>query len=201
MKLSIHRETACSHEELRALLIDAAEQLAGNGARILESKLPWDGHPILLADAELHPVIVSFDIKQSQAALLNGLMAVEKLSSALAWVNQVYEILQHLEQTPKLVVVSAEFPPGASTILAACTQLQLFQFKTLRINGETGLWLEPMTDEPRVERSSPGDLHTLAPAPFPPREALAEQTSPPENPAEDSLPELSNEEMAYFQQL
>lgn len=198
MKLSIHREIDCGREELRAMLLDAAEQLAGNGAQILEPKLPWEGHPILLADAELHPVVVSFDIEQSQAALLNGLMAVEKLSSALAWVNQVYDTLQQQEQPPKLVVVSAEYPPGSTTVLTACAQLSLFQYKTLRINGETGLWLEPLTEQPR-EKRTPVDLRALASPP--PQEMPDTQVNPPEHAAEDKLPTLSNEESAFFQQL
>ncbi|MDT8386458.1 MAG: hypothetical protein RQ736_03015 [Thiogranum sp.] len=200
MKLSIHREARCSPEQLRVLLIDAAEQLAGRGARVLEAKLPWEGHPLLLVDAELHPVVVSFDSEHSEAALLNGLMAVEKLSSALAWVNQVYEALQHREQPPRLVVVSAQLPPGSSAILARCASLRLFQFKALRVNGETGLWLEPLGDQNDAERPAnaapvPGSV------PEAPRAASISHVSPADQPAEDTLPALSSEETAYFQQL
>ena len=52
MKLKIQTRELSDREELRALFIDAREQLAGAGSKVLESKLPWDGHPILLVDAD-----------------------------------------------------------------------------------------------------------------------------------------------------
>jgi len=77
MKLHIQSSPNCSQEELRTLLIDAADQLAGANSCLLEPKLHWDGYPILLADAQGHPVLISFDTENSQAALLNGLHAIE----------------------------------------------------------------------------------------------------------------------------
>ena len=192
MTLRIHGEAGCSPEQLRALLLDEVEQLAGGGSRVLEPKLPWEGHPILLVDAELHPVVVSFDVEQGQTALINGLAAVEKLSAALAWVNQVYESLQQRQQPPMLVVISPQYPPGTSAILSACPGLRLLQFRIMRVNSETGLWLEALTEQSRGNSDlAPPRKVTTVPIPV----------SDHEPPAEDDLPALSNEETTYFQQL
>ena len=88
MKLCIETAESCDREELRTLLIDAAEQLLGAGSSLLEAKLPWDGHPVLFADADSHPVLISFDPEQGQSALLNGLQTSEQLSNALPWVTR-----------------------------------------------------------------------------------------------------------------
>ncbi|VAW75126.1 hypothetical protein MNBD_GAMMA14-1125, partial [hydrothermal vent metagenome] len=85
MKLCIETAESCDCEELRTLIIDAAEQLLGAGHTLLEAKLPWDGHPVLFSDTDGHPVLISFDAEQSQAALLNGLKTSEQLSNALPW--------------------------------------------------------------------------------------------------------------------
>jgi len=87
MTLHIRPVADCDADTLRALLIDAAEQLAGADSVLLEAKLRWDGHPILLADANGNPVLVSFDLQDSQSALLNGLKASDQLAAALPWVS------------------------------------------------------------------------------------------------------------------
>ena len=83
MKLHIQSGQPCDREQLRTLLLDAADELAGEQHSLLEAKLPWDGHPILLADSQGHPVLVSFEPENSQAALVNGLAAIEQLTAAL----------------------------------------------------------------------------------------------------------------------
>lgn len=191
MKLRIQNRELTDREELRALFIDAKDELAGSGSGVLESKLPWDGHPILLVDAGLHPVLVSFDPEQGQSALLNGLLAAEQLSAALPWVNQVYDALQGQQRSPKLLIVSKEFPPGTESILANCSQLCLFRFKVLHVNGETGLWLERAGcgAAPPVNEA-PGHYPEITPV-QPKAKA----------PVANKLPSLSNEEASYFQQL
>jgi hypothetical protein len=192
MKLSIHSAATGDREELRTLLIDVADQLAESNCRILESKLPWDGQPMLLADSELHPVLVSFDPEQGQSALLSGLQGAEQLAIALPWVNQVYEELQKQQKPPRLVIVSKEVPAGAETILSSCPSLRFFTYRLLSVNGETGILLEPVA----------------RPAPVPARPAhvdVAGQTrlKPAQMPPSPvtGLPSLSEEEAAFFQQL
>ena len=198
MKLCIETAETCDCEELRTLIIDAAEQLLGTGNTLLEAKLPWDGHPVVFADAEGHPVLVSFEPEQSQAALLNGLKASEQLSSALPWVNQVYEALGNRQLPVHLIVVSHEYPPGSETILSNCPQLMLYRYRTLSINGETGLWLEqansPSTGTPAGSTTAPHAISASTPSAAPP-----EPESPPTT--DNELPPLSDEESAFFQQL
>ena len=199
MKLCIETAESCDREELRTLLIDAAEQLLGAGSTLLEPKLPWDGHPVLFADADGHPVLISFDPEHSQSALLNGLQTSEQLANALPWVNQVYEALGNRQLSVRLIVVSRCYPPGSQTILTGCTQLTLYRYRTLSINGETGLWLErldnlsddtPITDvKPRVAADSTSATATHIPE---------EQ---PQLTSSNELPPLSEEESAFFQQL
>jgi hypothetical protein len=187
MKLKIQATDINDREELRALLIDAADELIGENHQMLEPKLPWDGHPILMVDASLHPVLISFDPEQGQAALLSGLQAAEQLTVALPWINQVYDALQQQQLPPRLVVISKE-PPAGTAMLASSQQLSVFSYKALRVNGETGLWLERL-DAATEADSEPATV-------FEPQAVLVSNV-----PDKDALPPLSKEETSYFQQL
>ncbi len=177
------RIQACnSNKELRRLLIEVADQLTGSDSQVLEPRLPWDGNPIFLADAHQRPVLISFDPECAQTALIKGLQAAEQLATALPWVNQVYAALGKQQRPPKLVVVCRVPPPGAAAILAACPNLSLFCYKVFNIDGDAGVWLEPVQAAPEAFGE---------PAPAQPADPL---------PAEN-LPPLSEAEKAYFQQL
>lgn len=199
MKLCIETAETRDGEELRTLIIDAAEQLLGTGSTLLEAKLPWDGNPVLLANAEGQPVLISFDPEHSQAALLNGLKTSEQLANALPWVNQVYEALGNRQLPVRLIVVSQSYPPGSETILSNCPQLALYRYRTLSINGETGLWLEQL-DGPPASAPIASTPHQATPEAVP----VAETTTEPESAVlttGNELPPLSEEETAFFQQL
>ncbi len=190
MKLCIKTSDVIDREVLRTLLIDAANELTGGKSQLLEPKLPWDGHPILVADAELHPVLISFDPVNSQSALLSGLQATEQIATALPWVNQVYAALGNQQRPPRLVVVSHDPPPGAAALLVGCPDLKLFSYKVLKVNEETGLYLEPV------------GRHNEVSAGMPPETAAAVMEEPAETPnGPVALPPLSDEEKNYFQQL
>lgn len=191
MKLHIHSSNSRDREELRTLLIDAATELLGEGHHILEPELPWDGHPILAADASGQPILISFEPENSQAALINGLAGVEQLSAALPWINQVYDSLNNQQLPPRLVIISSEAPPGTTAILAGCPQLSLYTYKILRINGDTGIWLERLTGAISAV-TEVGENSTTQRQVADTRPAVAKAVN---------LPELSDEENGYFQQL
>jgi hypothetical protein len=194
MKLHIRTGQPCDREQLRTLLIDAADELAGEHSCLLEAKLPWDGHPVLLADSQGHPVLVSFEPDNSQAALVNGLVATEQLTAALPWINQVYEPLGNRQQTPKLVIVSPELPPGSKAVLSGCQNLCLFSYRVLEINGETGLWLEATGHQ-----QTPDDAQQQQSKPHAAPDQSVTETTGINKPT--LLPSLSDEESTYFQQL
>ena len=190
MRLCVKTADMVDREVLRALLIEAVDDLTGSESQLLEPKLPWDGHPILVADAEHHPVLISFDPINSQSALLSGLQATEQIATALPWINQVYAALHKQLRPPRLVVISHDPPPGAAALLAGCPKLKLFSYKVVRINEETGLLLEPVI--------TGGDTSIgMAPDTEPP--AIARTGEPPAGPV--ALPTLSEKEKAYFRQL
>lgn len=196
MKLRIRSHSQCDREELRTLLIDAADELVGADNFLLESQLPWDGHPILLADAHRHPVLVSFDLANSQAALLSGLHGTDQLAAALPWINQVYRQLEHRHKPPRLVVVTGEPPPGSAAVLRASgPALSLFSCKVLSVNGDTGVLLEPL-NEARADLQ-PNAAPTAAVAVATP----APVVTPTPASATDTLPPLTEDERSYFQQL
>jgi len=198
MRLCIETAESCDREELRTLLIDAAEQLLGTGHTLLEAKLPWDGHPVLFANNDGHPVLISFDPEQSQSALLNGLQTSEQLSDALPWVNQVYEALGNQQLPVLLIVVSHSYPPGSQAILASCAQMELYRYRTLSINGETGLWLERLGDQCSDTPTTDAKPRTLSDSISP---VAAHTPEPPPVTSGNELPPLSDEESAFFQQL
>ncbi len=194
MKLHIKATEPCDREQLRTLLIDAADELAGEHNHLLEAKLPWDGHPILLADSQGNPVLVSFEPQNSQAALVNGLIATEQLTAALPWINQVYEPLRQKQRPPKLVIVSPEPPAGSKAVLSTCPSLSLYNYRVLNINGDTGLWLEK-TSSSSVP-ATPGRQHNENH-----RSSIQPVTEMKSDDNKTDLPALSDEETAYFQQL
>ena len=194
MKLHIQTAEPCDREQLRTLLIDAADELAGQHHHLLEAKLPWDGHPILLADSQGHPVLVSFEPENSQAALVNGLVATEQLTAALPWINQIYASLGKQQRPLKLVIVSPEPPPGSKAILSTCPNLSLFNYRVLNINGDTGLWLEKTTEL----STSTGSQHRHGETRPSPVQPVARTATDDSNTV---LPTLSAEESTYFQQL
>ncbi len=189
MKLCVKTTDIVDADELRTLLIDAADELTEGESLLLEPKLPWDGYPILLADAQRRPVVISFDPLNSQAALLNGLQATEQVATALPWINQVYDALHKQLHPPRLVVISHDPPPGAA-LLAGCPDLKLFGYKVVRINQETGLLLEPVIT---------GSDNTIDTAPEREPPVAAENEAPRTGPV--ALPTLSDEEKNYFRQL
>lgn len=190
MRLCVKTEGVIDREILRALLIEAVDDLTGGKSQLLETTLPWDGHPILAADAEHHPVLISFDPVNSQSALLSGLQATEQVATALPWINQVYAALHKQLRPPRLVVISHDPPPGAAALLAGCPKLKLFSYKVVRIKEETGLLLEPVIPD--------GDTSIgMTPDTEPP--AIARTREPPAGPV--ALPTLSEKEKAYFRQL
>lgn len=193
MKLRIQDADPADHATLRTLLIAAADDLAGTASHLLEDQLPWDGHPILLADAAGHPVLVSFDMHNSQAALLNGLRASDQLAAALPWINQVYEPLQQLGNSPRLIVVSAAPPPGHQALLTGNPALTLFTCRVLRVNDDTGVLLEKLDAEPQHRAPFPASASQPVP--------LTVAARPREPAAEQQLPPLSAQEIVYFQQL
>jgi hypothetical protein len=193
MKLKIRESALSGHEELRTLLLDAANELAGENSKILEASLPWDGAPLLLVDSNHQPVLVSFEVENSRAALLNGLMAIEQLSAALPWLNRIHAHLEQKQLPPRLVIVSPEPPPGASIVLTACHDFALFTYSALNVNGDTGLWLKPV--EPPAQAALPPLPVSAAPAVRTDAVGLSEHSQL------FSLPSLSQEEAGYFQQL
>lgn len=189
MKLHIQKAERCDREVLRTLLIDAADQLAGEGSCLLELRLPWDGNLILLADTRARPILISFDPDNSQAALINGLQAADRLAIALPWANKVYAPLQNRQETLKLIVISDDAPPGSDAVLAGNPGLTLFTCKVLRVNDDLGVLLKRI-DRPIV-RSDLAAVPTPEPA----------ESTQAGVPVDETLPSLSPEERLYFRQL
>ena len=199
MKLTIKSSEITNREELRTLLMDDIEELAGEGAKILEPRLTWNGFPLLLVDAAAHPVIVCFDLESEESALMDGLNAIDRLSVALPWVNQVYPDLGNEQRAPRLIVVCKNDPPGAKNILANRKNLTLFRYRLLHVNEETGLWLEAIENHAQqVETSFTAATTSQPPADKAP--AIAE-IKPNKTTQDAGLPSFSDEEASYFQQL
>jgi hypothetical protein len=189
MSLKIQQGPIPTAEQLRGLLIEAADQLIdGADGSLLEPCLQLEGAPILLCDATLHPVLVSFDPSDSEAALLKGLRATQQLVDGLPWVNHLYQPLQARHNPPRLVVVSNSYPPAAQAMLCAGSALSLVRYRIVQISGENGLWLEPL--QPTADAAS-----------TPPRKPETETPSSPLTrfASNDLLPSLSEAEKAFFE--
>jgi hypothetical protein len=184
MKFSVTTSDPADPEDLRALLLEVTEELSGPGATVLETRMNCEGNPILMKDAGLHPVVVSFDLENGEQALIRGLQAVELLTTALPWLNQVYADLQEEHRSVKLVVVSRKPVPGSAAILATCPALQLYLFRLLHIDDEPRLWLECLSADSAIGESAATDSAATRSAND-----------------EDGLPVLSEEEANYFRQL
>lgn len=170
---------------LRELVLESLDRLL-ESPRVIDPELPCEGGPILAADAARNIVVISYDPLDSATALLCGLSTLDALQTNRHWLARLYPDVfsDPSAREPRLVILGPAPPPAAARLSASNARIDFFQLRTLQINGEPGLLIEPWEMQPPVA----------------PREHEVFEPPPSRAPMLSDMP-LSKEEEAFFQSL
>jgi len=195
MSVQLKNVPLTSDEILKELVIDSLPNILGEPFELITDNLPFEGNQILALNAEQRPTVISYDSRDGGRALLAGLGAIESLSDNRAVLLRLYPALFRgqrnnsssgifrLEEV-RLVVLSPKAPPGGAYLRHAFRALTTFTFRTLEVEGNIGLLIEP---EQYPAPGAGGDLLSTLPRSAP-RPAFRSGSAP-----------LSPEEESYFQ--
>jgi len=130
--------------ELRPLLPQVLTGVLGVN-RVLVPELPLEGGPLLAADAEGMPVVVSFDHGDGRSALLAGATAVEALSERSGWLARM---CPHIPadmpiDAVRLLVLAPRVGDGVGLLATGNQRVSLAVLSALRVNGELVLMASP----------------------------------------------------------
>lgn len=130
--------------ELRPLLPGVLAGVLGV-KRVLVPALPLEGEPLLAADAEGMPVVVSLDTKDGRAALLSGVAAVEALTERAAWLARM---CPHIPadmpmEALRVLVLAPRMGDGVALLAEGHPRVSLATVSALRVNGELVLMAAP----------------------------------------------------------
>jgi len=170
---------------LRELVLESLDQVL-ESPWVIDPELPCDGGPILAADASRNAVVISYDALDSATALLCGLSTLDALQTNRQWLARLYPdvFTGSSADEPRLVILGPAPPPAAARLSASNARIDFFRLRTLHINGEPGLLIEPCELQ----------------QPVAPREHEVFEPPPSRPPIPSDIP-LSKEEEAFFQSL
>lgn len=192
MRPQLKPVTLTPSDILNELIVDSLGNVLGVNHEVIASSLPFDGNHILAVDAGRRPILVSYDGRDGGRALLAGLGVIEGLMQNRALLYRLYPALFTRSdgsgaifamEDVRLVILAPAPPPGAAYLRRTLPGLRVHTFRTLEINGEIGLLVEP---------SPPG-----AATPAPDADA---PTETPETVFRSGRPVLSDEEEDYFRE-
>ena len=132
------------------------------GPKVLETTLPWPGNPILVLDAKKGPVLISMDDSHPEQALVNGLSALELFNENKSILVRAYPSMSGRlsESLPHLIVIGQQRPVGCVAIQKLSDKIRCYQFRTIEVNGELGLLIDPV-DELLGKPQSSRDAHLI----------------------------------------
>ena len=153
MALQIHPEPTPGADALRRLIIDSLGPVLGGGT-VVVPELPIDGGPILALGTDGVPVVISFDAADATRAVVGGLKALEEVTRQGEWLLKLCPDIPPGTPftSPRLVALAPEVPSGA-TRLTEGSGVFLYLYRTVRVNGELGLLVEPW--QPKAANSGP----------------------------------------------
>ena len=188
------KATELHRDKLPTLLCDSLATLLGQNCRVLDASPPWADSAIFALDGNERPVLVQYDVEDSGRALLAGFSTLDKLERELHWLARSYSEFSTGRPLilPDLVIVSPTPPPGAARLCGEDPWLRCFTFRALRVNGEIGLLLEPVTQESQPPK-------TEAP-PRPEEQAVVDTMTQASDRLIDNMV-LSDEEEEFFKHL
>ena len=141
MTLQIHPVAEIDANDLRHLVVANLGTLLGEGAALVENMPPIDGCCLATSDMHDRPVLLSFDVVDSQRALLNGLRWMDQLNSEMASL-----FLQDYHPPAELLVLAPAAPPGMAIFSGPCP-VSWRRIQVLSVNGELGMVIGPAVEE------------------------------------------------------
>lgn len=193
MSIQIHAVPLAAAHDLRQLVINALGQFI-DGPALMDAELPWEGGPLLAMDARQQPILISFDARDATRAVFNGLAALDKFESNHALLARLHPKLAEpsVASTPRLVILVGEQTPSLRHLGRSMPHAEMLVFRVFQVNGQTGLFIEPLSAQGAVARHGPAaaayDVSGFRFEPEPASAAAAEA-------------ELTAQEEAYFRTL
>lgn len=194
MSIQIHAVPLSAAHDLRQLVVNALGQII-EAPQLLDTELPWEGGPLLAIDARQQPVLVSFDAREATHAVFNGLAALDKFESNHALLARLHPKLMEpsIMSTPRLVILVGEQTAPIRNLGRSMPHAELMTFRVFQVNGQTGLFVEPL-----IQR----DTSTRYRRSTEEREASVFKFEPePAVQVTQTEAELSEQEEAYFRSL
>jgi hypothetical protein len=141
---------------LRRLIVESLPAAFGE-CELIHHRLPCVGAPLLILDANRRPVLVGFDPADAGRALLTALAAWDDVRAHPDWVVRLHPSLTHeaILHELGLAVFARTPPPGAACLMPGQTPPAVFMFRTLRVNGELALLVDPWRPTGEAEATEP----------------------------------------------
>lgn len=196
--------------ELRQLILSSLETLF-NSFQILDLEAPLPGEPILLLNQDKSLIIVSFDMHDSGNALVNGLLAAEKILREAALFKRLYPALKQqsagLYESTKLFLLTPADITDEIGHSFLNEKVSIYTFRGIGINGETTLMIEPAkpltnysTDN--VSTTNAGSVASANSVTNDARRSESHRENETDNsPISSELAEMSTDELLFFQRL
>ncbi len=193
MSIQIRAVPLSAAHELRQLVINALGQIV-EAPQLLDTELPWEGGPLLVIDAKQQPVLISFDEREPTRAVFNGLAALDKFESNYALLARLHPKLGEpsIASTPRLVILVGEQTASIRNLGRSMPHAELLAFRVFQVNGQTGLFIEPLAT---------GASQTRYRIPTEEREANLFKFEPERSHETQRETELSAQEETYFRSL
>jgi len=140
-------------EILRLLIINNLQSII-KGCSIIDAALPIPGEPILALTSNSKPVLVCFDIMDTQQALMAGLSAVDHTKKQHALIMRLHPQLEFEKSNDSiiLVIIAPSAIPGADYCFRQDGSILFYTFQGISVNGETALLIEPAAFNSTVTR-------------------------------------------------
>ncbi len=133
--------------ELRQLILSSMETLFSS-FQILDLEAPLPGEPILLLNQDKNLIVVSFDVHDGGNALVNGLLAAEKILREEALFKRLYPALKQqaagLYKSTKLFLLTPVDIMNEVGHSFLNEKVSIYTFRGIGVNGETTLMIEPL---------------------------------------------------------
>ena len=142
-------------EILRLLIINSLQSII-KGCSIIDAALPVPGDPILAQTPGNKPVLICFDIMDTQQALMAGLSAVDYIKRHHALIKKLHPQL-NFEKTSDsiiLIIIAPSTIPGADYCFRQDGSILFYTFKGISVNGETALLIEAAASNSTANKNS-----------------------------------------------
>lgn len=151
-------------DELRQQVVSGIGSLLGDG-KVLLSRLPLPGSPILAQDGQGLPVVVSFESGDGHRAIFDGVAALESVATRREWLIGLCPTIPEAArfESLRLVVLTPEMPTGWPRLALASDRLTFFTMQAIGVDGTVRILFTPWHGHTQAKGLDGGSSLRLAP--------------------------------------